>query len=191
MKTIQLFVLTLLITGFSFSSYAGGKDDEKQLGIRAGYQLSNIYDGSSSLNSNGLSSFYVGFFREQKVAPLLSFGTGFEYSQIGSMQDSDNKIVMHYLSIPVNFKVKLGPVYALAGASAAFKVADKWTVLGVKTDPIVKANWFDVPVHVGVGVQVLSFRVEARYHWGMLSLYESPLDGYKNQAFQLGVGIAI
>ena len=190
MKLIRLFTLAFLLIGLNLSTYAGD-DGGGKFGIRAGYSASNIYDGSSPLNSNALGSFYVGFFKEHKIVPMLHFSSGLEYSQIGSMENSNNKITMHYLSIPISFKFKIGPVYALAGASSAFKVGEKWTIAGEKEDPIIKANWFDIPVHVGLGIQILMLRIEARYHWGTMSLYDTPIDGYKTQAFQLGLGIAI
>lgn len=190
MKLFRLFTLAFLLIGLTTSTYAGD-DGGGKFGIRAGYSASNIYNGSSKMNSNSLGSFYVGFFKEHKIVPMLHFGSGLEYSQLGSMENNDNKITMHYLSIPVNLKFKIGPIYALAGASAAFKVGEKWTLLGTKTDPVVKANWFDVPVHVGLGFQILMLRIEARYHWGTMDLYDSPMEGYKTQALQLGLAVAI
>jgi len=50
---------------------------------------------------------------------------------------------------------------------------------------------FDVPVFAGVGFQILMIRIEARYHWGTMSLYDSTIDPYKTQNFQIGLGIAI
>jgi len=188
MKKIRLFTLALLIIGFGLSTYAG---DGGKFGFRGGFQYSNIYKDGSAIKSDPLNSFYVGFFKEQKIVPMLSIGSGLEYSQIGTMPDSDSKMQLHYLSMPVNLKVKIGPIYAIGGASASFKVGEQWTDYGKKTDVAIKANWFDVPVHVGLGVQILAFRIEARYHWGMLDLYDSPLTGYKTQAIQLGLAIAI
>jgi len=190
MKLLRLFTLAFLLIGLNLSTYAND-DGGGKFGIRAGYSASNLYNGSSPLNSKALGSFYVGIFKEHKIVPMLHFGSGLEYSQIGSMENSDNKITMHYLNIPVNFKFKIGPIYALAGASAAFKIGEKWTIGGEKLDPLVKANWFDVPIHVGLGFQILMLRIEARYHWGTMDLYSAPNDGYKTQAFQLGLGIAI
>ena len=189
MKQFRLFTLAFLLIGLSLSTYAGD-DGGGKFGIRAGYSASNIYDGSGTMNKDILGSFYVGFFKEHRIIPMLKFGSGLEYSQLGSMENSDNKITLHYLSIPLNIKFKIGPIYALAGASAAFKVGEKWTIGGSKIDPLENANWFDVPVHVGLGVQILMLRIEARYHWGKMELYDAPIDGYKTQAFQLGLAVA-
>ena len=185
MTKIKLLLLVLLMSSISISSFAGGK-----IGIRAGYQMSNLYYNGSSMNDS-YGSFYIGVFKEHKVIPMFHIGSGLEYSQIGSYNDNDNKLVMHYLSIPINVKAKLGPFYATVGASASFKVGEKWTVKGVETDLIEKANVFDVPVFAGVGFQILMIRIEARYHWGTMSLYDDTLNPYKTQNLQLGLAVAI
>ncbi len=189
MKLIRLFTLAFLLIGLTLTSYADGG---KKFGIRAGYSASNLYKSSSSLKNDALGSFYVGFFNEQRIVPMLTIGSGLEYSQLGTFQNSDNKITMHYLSLPLTLKFKIGPIYALAGASSSFKVSEKWTVAGSKYTPLEseKASWFDLPVHVGLGFQILMLRIEARYHWGTLNLYDAPFDGYKTQALQLGLAIA-
>jgi len=185
MTKIKLFLLVLLMSSISISSFAGGK-----IGVRAGYQMSNLYYDGSSMD-NPFNSFYIGAFKEKKIIPMLHFGVGLEYSLSGSYIDNDNKLVMHYLSVPVNVKFKIGPFYATAGASASFKVGEKWTVKGIDTELIEKANVFDVPVFAGVGFQILMIRVEARYYWGTMSLYDNKLDPFKTQNLQLGLALAI
>lgn len=183
MKQFRLLIIGLFILGFSTTTYADGK------GIRAGYQASNLYYNGSGMNDM-MSSFYVGITKDMKIIPMVHFGSGMEYSQIGTYTDSDNKITMHYLSIPIYAKLKVGPLYALAGAAANIKVGEKWLISGADTDPVIKANGFDVPVFAGIGFKVLMFSIEARYHWGTMALYDSPADPYKTQYFQLGVGVS-
>ncbi len=185
MKKIRLFTLVALLITISVSTYADGKH-----GIRAGFQTSNLYNNGSA--KNGINqSFYVGVFKEKKILPLLSLGTGLEYSQIGTNIDSDNKEIFHYLNVPINAKVKLGPLYAVAGASLNFLVSQKLIINGSSSDPLINANWFDIPVFAGAGFQFLMIRIEARYFFGTMSLYDSPLTQYKTQAFQLGLALAI
>ncbi|MCK5856408.1 MAG: outer membrane beta-barrel protein [Bacteroidales bacterium] len=186
MKKISLLLIGVILFAFSFTSIAGGK-----YGLRGGYQLSNIYNGGNSLNKDPLNSFYVGMFTEQRIVPMLSFGSGSEYSQIGSMTDNNNKVVMHYLSIPTYLKFKIGPFFAIGGASASFKVYEQHFHTDAIQDPFEKAGWFDIPVYAGVGLQFLMIRIEARYNWGTFNLYDSPNDGYKNQYLQLGLAVAI
>jgi len=185
MKNIRLFTLAVLMIGLSISSYADGKK-----GIRAGFQTSNLYYDGSGMNDIS-KSFYVGLFKENKIIPMLHIGSGFEYSQIGSYTDGDNNLTLHYLSVPIYAKFKIGPFYALGGAAANFKVGEKYILKGIEVDPIEEANWFDIPVFAGVGFQFLMLRVEARYHWGTMSLYDGATDAFKTQYFQIGLGVAI
>lgn len=181
----------LLVAVFLFSMIysVNAKDKDKSMGIRAGYQSSGLFlDGSKYNGLDNLNSFYVGLSRDTKLIPVLHLGTGLEYFQNGARLDDDNKVVLHYLSVPLHLKVKLGPVFALTGFSPSFKISEKIFENGEKRSPDSdeKSNWFDIPFHVGVGVQFLFITVEARYHWGMLELN----DNVKQQYFQIGAGIS-
>jgi len=195
LKIILLFTALLFIS--SGSSFAQDDDDDKVGGIRAGWQYSGLYTGGAiAEGTDPLSSFYVGVFRENKLIPLLALGTGIEYFQVGIVDSElDNtNLKLHYISIPIDIRVKLGPVYALAGAAANFKVGEKWTILDEDFTPEddFKAEIFDVPVFFGLGVKILMLRIEARYHWGMLDTYKSvdESDALKGQYLQIGVGVS-
>ena len=112
-KILHLFVLALLL--IPTTSVLAADDDDKQFykGIRVGYQGSNI-DNS---DMGDLTSFYVGFFGVKRIGAgkLLSIYSGLEYFQNGATDDEDNKIVLGYLSIPINLRVQIGPVYAFGG----------------------------------------------------------------------------
>ena len=62
-----------------------------------------------------LFQFYVGVFKEKRIFPFLHWGTGLEYFQNGAGLADNNKQVIKYLGLPIDLKVKPGPVYALAG----------------------------------------------------------------------------
>lgn len=186
MKRIKYPLLLLVIMSMTIMAHS-----QKIGGIRVGYQASNIYEnGATQPGTTNFSSFYVGFSKYKDIIPLLDFGSGLEYFQNGSQIDSDNKLVLHYLSVPVNLRLKIGPVFALAGVAPSVKVSETWFVAGEKIKPgdDTKANWFDYPVFVGAGFKVLMFSIDARYHWGMNELHDG--DGTKSQYFQLGAGIS-
>ena len=185
MKKIYILLIISLVFGFNSSVFAGD-DGEKVGGIRFGYHASNFYKDGSVIVTDPLQSFYVGFAKEKKIMPMLSFGSGLEYFQNGTQFDSDNKRVLHYLSVPLSLKFKLGPVYALGGFAANFKVAEKVILLGESIDVAEKSEWFDAPAFLGLGAKILFLSVEARYGWGMLEVN----DGYKSQYFQLGLGVS-
>ena len=142
-----------------------------------------------------MNSFYVGIFRENKLIPLLSIGTGIEYSQIGVVDANidDTSIKLHYISVPIDLRVKLGPVYALGGIALNFRVAEKWKIAGENFDPSDdnKSQVFDLPLALGVGVKLFIFRIEAKYHWGMLDVYKANdfQEAQKVQYLQLGLGV--
>lgn len=162
-----------------------GKDNGKVGSIRAGYHsASMVLDGEKPDGSDSHNSFYLGFSRDTKIIPLLWFGSGVEYFQNGVNYADDTKRILHTLSVPVDLKVKLGPVYGLTGFAANFVVSEK-----IKTDNSSttlpegeKSNWFDAPFFIGAGVKILFVSVEARYHWGTFEARNS----LYNQYLQVG-----
>lgn len=190
MKTVKtLFIIGLLMAvPLSGKAQKEGKE-EKVGGIRLGYHAAALYkDGNKMAGTNNLENFYIGIYRDNKIAPLFRIGTGLEYFQNGAKIDNDNKIVLHTLSIPVNFKVKLGPVFALTGVGANFKVSEKVFQNGTSTTPSDedKSNFFDVPFYLGAGATIWFISIEARYHWGLLDVNE----GYSNQYLQIGAAVS-
>ncbi len=187
MKQFRLILLALLFISISTNTFAGDK-----FGIRAGWQTSNI-----SLNSyKNLNTFYAGIFKEKKILPLIRFGAGIEYQQSGSEFSTDNIMKLHYISVPLYLKVKLGPLYAVAGGAPSFKIAETWELETAKESykDLSDINTFDLPIFAGVGFNILLLRIEARYYWGTMELSNSSASvasGTKNQYFQLGVGLAI
>jgi hypothetical protein len=183
-----LFILSIIVIGTN-GFYAQDKDTQKVGGLRAGFHSAYmVEEGSKPDTANSLNSFYVGFFRDQKISPLFYFGSGLEYFQNGIKHSSNSKRVLHTLSIPLDLKFKLGPVFALGGAAANFKVAEKIVVGDNSVNPADgnKSNWFDIPVFLGLGVKISFITVEARYHWGLLEVK----NGLNSRYLQIGAGIS-
>ena len=190
MKTIKIIGLFIFLISININSFAGDK-----FGIRAGYHASNLYNGSSALY-NTHNTFYVGVFKDVKILPLLHFGAGIDYFQGGSIKDNDNDIILHYLSVPVDLKLKLGPFFALAGVAPSFKVHENWTAAGKEISPgsEMKSNAFDLPVFAGIGFKIAIISIEARYYYGTMSVNSNSLsgfDGYNSQYLQLGLAVSI
>ena len=146
-----------------------------------------VQDGSKPDTAKNLSSFYVGFFREQPLKGIFSSNAGIEYFQNGQKFDGDSRRLIHTLSIPVNVKVKIGPAFAVGGITANFKAAERYVNNGEKIKPEKgnKANWFDSAAFAGAGVKISVFMVEARYHWGLVNMG----NGLHNRYFQIGGAI--
>ncbi len=188
MKILKISLVSLLLFLFSLNISAQNK-----YGIRAGFQAGNLYH-SGKLYEKGLKTFYVGVFKEVKIVPLVKFDMGIDFNQNGSINDSMS-IKLSYISIPLNVKVKLGPIYGLVGAAPSFKVAEKWEFSSLNIDPDkYKSNLFDLPVFVGFGFKVAIISIEARYYVGTLNVNDNKLSGlqdYKNQYLQLGLVLSI
>lgn len=187
MKKIILSLLTMLVCTY----YTHAQNDDKQEigGIRAGYHIASMVEkGNKPDSASRNESFYVGFFREQNISKYFYYGAGLEYFQNGIKYSGDRELVLHTISIPINAKFKIGPAFALAGAAANFKVAERIKTGDSSMEPPDenKSNWFDVPVFLGAGVTVLFITVEARYHWGLLDVN----NGLHNRYFQLGAAVS-
>lgn len=187
MKTITKFLaLAFIISIISADCFAGG--DDKIGGIRAGYHSANVYIDGSKVDADPLNSFYVGYYKNNRIVPVLNWGFGLEYFQNGYKVNDDNKLKLGYLSVPLNLKLKLGPVVALGGVAPSVKITDKYTFLGTTNpDGYDKAKSFDAPLFVGGGFEFLMFTIEARYHWGTVDLYDS---GERNRYLQIGAGVS-
>ena len=184
----SVLAVALIIGLFSSEMIAQEKGEGDRVGgIRVGYHASQYYDAGNAYG-DPMQSFYVGLFRDTKIIPLLHFGSGLEYYKNGIKTDDSNMRDLHYLTIPLNLKLKIGPVFALGGFSPSFKVAERITIDGNTEKPTdaQKAEWFDIPLFLGAGVKIWFVSLEARYHWGMMEV----TDGYKAQSFQLGAGIS-
>lgn len=186
-KTIITSLLIVLIGSLALHAQ---DEKEKKNGIRFGFQTATmVMDGSKPDGTKSLSSFYAGFFRDQKIASILHFGKGIEYFQNGFKYSDKSKRVLHTISIPLDLKLKIGPVYALGGAAPNIKVSEKvfWSNNSSTPSDTDKSNWFDVAAFTGAGVKILFLSVEARYHWGLLKARD--VDLY-NRYFQLGAVVS-
>jgi hypothetical protein len=182
-KILQISILCVFV--FSVVSVHAG--DKVSKGIRAGWQYSNLYKDGSSLVDDPMSSFYVGIFGYQKLlkSKLLQIGSGLTYYQVGSKKDDDNKIKLHYLNLPVNLKVQVGPVYGFVGLNGALKLGGEAYLLGIKSD-VSDFSTFDAGAFVGLGVNVLMLGIEVKYDWGLVDVN----NGYKTQYFQAGLTVS-
>lgn len=186
-KTIIIFMALFFVASLLIN--AQEKKTEKLGGIRGGWQSAvMVENGAKADTANNLSTFYLGFFRDQKIVPVLFFGSGIEYFQNGFKYPGNSKRVLHMISIPLDLKIKIGPVFALGGIAGNFKVAEKVHIGDQKTSPASgdKSNWFDAAAFVGLGVKIFFVTIEGRYHWGLIE----SRNGLYNRYLQLGAGIS-
>jgi len=189
MRKASIVSVIIMVLGVCIGHAQGEKSSEKVGGIRAGYHAATLALPDSDVDTtNVLGGFYAGFFRDNKVASILHIGTGLEYFKNGTEYSENSSRVLHTISIPVSLKVKLGPVFALGGIGANFKVSEKLVINDTSYDlsDDQKSNWFDAPVFLGAGVKLWFLTIEARYHWGLLEVN----NGYHSRYFQLGAGLS-
>lgn len=183
-------ILILSVFVISFSGFGQDSDKKEIGGIRGGFHSAVMVEGGSKPDTaSALSSFYIGFFKDKKIAPILFFGSGIEYFQNGLKYPSDSKRILHTLSIPLDLKVKIGPAYALGGAAANFKVKEKYEPgeTTYNTLDVDKSKGFDVAAFAGAGVKIFFISIEVRYHWGLLEA--RPINLY-NRYLQIGAAIS-
>jgi hypothetical protein len=156
-------------------------------GIRFGYQDSNF----SESDGDDLSSWYAGFFGVKSLGAgkLLSIYSGIEYFQNGTSNDGDNEIILGYISIPVNLRVQIGPLYAFAGFDPSFKVYEKVTILPQDVDNF-DINGFDIGGQIGIGAKFLFLGAEIKYNQGLTSVFTDAGDK-ENTSHHIQAGLCV
>ena len=183
MKKRLLFLLTATVL-LSFGAFA---QDGPSHGLRAGWSAAGLYSDGDQV-SDSQQGFYIGTFRTDHIASILQWHKGFEYQQMGMRMNDENYRKLHYLSLPHAARVKIGPVFAQVGIAFNIKVGESIVEDGddIKTDDI-KAEWFDFPWHVGLGVELGPVTLDVRRHLGLNDI--TP-EGLRNQYFQVGAGFS-
>ena len=180
MKVIVLVIMACLL-------FMGFEANAQGIGVRTGYQVA-FTNNSGNRIGDGLGHFYLGAFKNNKlgIGSLLMLHTGVEYMQKGHRTDDANFRRMDYLSIPVGLRAKFGPLFAQVGVNGNFKLSEKYEVNGSDAlNSSNETNSFDLPAHIGLGIKVLIFQIEARYHQGFLDVN----DGNKNSYLQIGAAV--
>lgn len=180
MKNTVRCILVLMV---ALPILSGSLLAQKTTGLRGGYMESDFKkSGNSYLDFNKHKNFYVGFCKDTKIIPLLHFMSGLDYYQGGAKLDDNNKLVLHYLSVPLGLKLTLGPLQAFGGVHGGVKLSSKLTVLGQEVSGE-KFSTFDAGYFVGAGLKILFIGAEVRYTQGLVDVYK----GYKNNFWQAGL----
>ena len=188
-STRLLVILFSMALIFGSNVYAqDDKDKPARIGIRAGWNYASMYIDNEELSGiEHNNAFYVGVFKEKKLVPFLRLGSGLEYLQNGYDVEDGSDRNIHYLSVPLYLKVKIGPVYATGGTGFNFKIAENLPG-DASQDPLnnEETNFYDMPFQLGAGLKILMFSVEARYNWGILNVNNDA----SNQYLQVGFTVS-
>jgi hypothetical protein len=176
-------ILSLCFCLFVMAAH-GQSDDKGRFdlpnGFRLGYQQSNLFNNDVDAADN-LHRGYVGYIRKIGRARMLHLETGLEYMIAGAQVSEEDKLQLHYLSLPAQGVLKLGPFVGVAGLNANFMIADNFDSDNNAPEPDLKR--FDLVADAGVGFNILFMTLEARYYWGLLEV----TDGWYNRYWQAGL----
>jgi hypothetical protein len=150
-------------------------------GIRAGYQNSFFRMDGDKAFDDPYNNFYIGFFKSNNIVPLLKLNSGIEYFQVGG-KSNDAELKLHYLSVPLSLRLKLGPIYGLGGFNGAIKLggSSDFAAIGADTGDF---STIDAGAHLGVGFKFLMLGIEAKYNWGLIEQTDNNL---KSEYLQVG-----
>ncbi|MCT4625102.1 MAG: PorT family protein [Schleiferiaceae bacterium] len=191
MKNYKYFFVSLFLFGI-LSSNAQNEEEDFRIGFRAGWHSANMYRVGNKAHDN-LEAFYLGFFSETKVSESFRMNSGLEYFQNG-FTNSESSFRMHTLSLPATGKVFVGPVYGMAGLAFNFKLTDNREDFPggeQSTTKITDTKFFDIPLSLGLGVQLGRIQVEAKYSWGLFNAGFIDGQAHKNRYLQVGAGILL
>lgn len=178
-------LFTLCLCFFALSVMAQ-KDDHKHRpnGFRIGYQNSTYGNSDGKVDDN-LDRGYVGFMRKIGKRNLFHLETGLEYMIAGAQLENDAQVQLHYLTLPLQGVVKIGPIVGLAGVNGNFRIAENYKLGDQEVDRSGddKSKGFDVAVDAGLGFNILFMTIEARYYWGLIEVE----DGWYNRYLQAGL----
>ena len=193
MKT-KLF--TLVIAAFAFSA---SQAQSFHLGIKGGANISKL-TGQSFKNEFSYG-YHLGGFAEIglsnkfSVQPEVLFNqfkqdTSSEFKDIYSLGANRSNIKLNYLSIPILLNYKLSDFFSLqAGPQFGILMDQNKKLLQNGQDAFKKG---DFSMLGGVQLKVSNFRIYGRYALGLNNINDiDNKDKWKNQSFQVGVGLAI
>ncbi|MBL8002296.1 MAG: outer membrane beta-barrel protein [Flavobacteriales bacterium] len=172
----------------TFTAQAQKDDDDREgfNGLRAGWHYSDLE--SDDAESDARSGFYAGYYRNLIKIPLYRLSTGMEYTTAGGTSTTagiTSEARLAYISLAINNRFKIGPVYGDIGIDPGLRVGEKVLVNGTEVDlpDDAQAERFDMPVHIGAGFKVLFLSLELRYRYSVTEVYENT----RNTGLQVGL----
>lgn len=180
-----------------------------QIGVRAGYNLSNLNgDMAQDMESKSLSGYHVGLFTEFPIAPRFSIQPEVIYSTQGAKFEGNENNYMdlktQYVNVPILAKVYVADGFNIqAGPQIGFLTGAKseGEVLGVafENDDVTDGmKSTDFGLLLGAGYKLAQgLTIDARYNLGLSNIYDKDSETFqnvstdnewKNGVFQIGLG---
>ncbi|WP_309609969.1 porin family protein [Flavobacterium sp.] len=182
MKNSKLIIALTLFMGLTQLSNA--QTDNAKVGIKGGVNFSNLYTDDVDDN-NVLTGFNVGLFAKIPVTEMFAIQPELNYSTKGAKLTYNNtfakgtaKFNLGYIEIPVlavvniteNFNIHAGPYAGYLLSANVKNDANNNSYDFENNFEAEDFNRFDVGASVGLGLDLDSFSVGARYNYGLTNI---------------------
>lgn len=179
----------LMLLAASTTTFAQNAVGSFSLQPKAGISIADMTDTQGTTSRIG---FVGGLEGEYQASDIFSLSLGVNYSQEGfKMKNSDNKIKLDYINVPILANVYLTKGLAVkVGVQPGFNVGNSVTVDGntmsssKKDYDGIKSVALSIPV--GLSYEISNVVLDARYKWGVTKAFDG-LDS-KNSVFQVTIG---
>lgn len=179
----------LMLLAASTTTFAQNAVGSFSLQPKAGISIADMTDTQGTTSRIG---FVGGLEGEYQASDIFSLSIGVNYSQEGfKMKNSDNKIKLDYINVPILANVYLTKGLAVkVGVQPGFNVGNSVTVDGntmsssKKDYDGIKSVALSIPV--GLSYEISNVVLDARYNWGVTKAFDG-LDS-KNSVFQVTIG---
>ena len=185
----KFLVSALMLLAASTTTFAQNAVGSFSLQPKAGISIADMTDTQGTTSRIG---FVGGLEGEYQASDIFSLSLGVNYSQEGfKMKNSDNKIKLDYINVPILANVYLTKGLAVkVGVQPGFNVGNSVTVDGntmsssKKDYDGIKSVALSIPV--GLSYEISNVVLDARYNWGVTKAFDG-LDS-KNSVFQVTIG---
>lgn len=179
----------LMLLAASTTTFAQNAVGSFSLQPKAGISIADMTDIQGTTSRIG---FVGGLEGEYQASDIFSLSLGVNYSQEGfKMKNSDNKIKLDYINVPILANVYLTKGLAVkVGVQPGFNVGNSVIVDGNTTSSSkkdydgIKSVALSIPV--GLSYEISNVVLDARYNWGVTKAFDG-LDS-KNSVFQVTIG---
>lgn len=179
----------LMLLAASTTTFAQNAVGSFSLQPKVGISIADMTDTRGTTSRIG---FVGGLEGEYQASDIFSLSLGVNYSQEGfKMKNSDNKIKLDYINVPILANVYLTKGLAVkVGVQPGFNVGNSVTVDGntmsssKKDYDGIKSVALSIPV--GLSYEISNVVLDARYNWGVTKAFDG-LDS-KNSVFQVTIG---
>ena len=181
-KKLKFVIASTFI--FCLSQLSNAQITNAKVGIKGGVNFSNLYTQDVDDN-NVLTNFNLGLFAKLPITEMFAIQPELNYSGKGSRLTYNNlfakgtaKFNLAYLEIPVlaviniteNFNIHAGPYAAYLLSANVKNDATNNTFDFENNFEAEDFNRFDVGASVGLGIDLDSFSVGARYNYGLSNI---------------------